>query len=122
MILNLDGIDVEIDDDIADSIIELNKKGYKTFTCCSGHNTKEFWYGYIYFETRLLKKYGKPEGWFYEKDIFPDAVIEEKGRKNLIRYVMDEDVENKQKIIKQKMKDLKIWVKSLPDINNNISA
>lgn len=37
---------VEIDDDIAETILELNKKGYKTYACCSGHSKVEF-YEYI---------------------------------------------------------------------------
>ena len=43
---------VEIDDDIADTILELNKKGYKTCSCCSGHSKIEFYP----FEVPLCKK------------------------------------------------------------------
>ena len=31
----------EVDEAIAESIVLLNKKGYKTLFCCSGHNDKE---------------------------------------------------------------------------------
>ena len=116
MFTELNGYRVELDDDIAESIIELNKKGYETFACCSGHNTKDSWYGYIYFNTRLLKKYGKPDGWYYEKELFPEAVIEERGRKNLIRYIMFDD-ENKKEVIKIMMTNLKLWVDNLEDTN-----
>ena len=37
---------VEIDDDIAEAILELNRKGYKTYACCSGHSNIEL-YQYI---------------------------------------------------------------------------
>lgn len=34
---------VEVDDDIAETILELNKKGYITLACCSGHSKVEFY-------------------------------------------------------------------------------
>lgn len=34
---------VEIDDDIAEAILELNRKGYKTYACCSGHSNIELY-------------------------------------------------------------------------------
>lgn len=43
---------VEIDDDIAEAILELNRKGYKTYACCSGHSNIEFYP----FEAPLDKK------------------------------------------------------------------
>ena len=51
---------VEIDNLICNSILKLNKKGFSTFTCCSGHNTKKSFYGYVCFDKRPLKKFGKP--------------------------------------------------------------
>lgn len=34
---------VEIDDEIADTVLELNKKGYITYASCSGHSKVEFY-------------------------------------------------------------------------------
>ena len=38
-----------IDKNIADIILELNKKGYKTSQCCEGHIEDEYFHPYIYF-------------------------------------------------------------------------
>ena len=34
---------IEVDSEIADTILELNKKGYITKACCSGHSKIEFY-------------------------------------------------------------------------------
>lgn len=34
---------IELDDEIAESILELNKKGYNTISSCSGHSNTEFY-------------------------------------------------------------------------------
>ena len=38
---------IEIDDDIAEAILELNKKGYTTFSSCAGHSQIEFYPCYL---------------------------------------------------------------------------
>lgn len=38
---------VEVDDDIAETILELNKKGYATCASCSGHSNIEFYPCYV---------------------------------------------------------------------------
>ena len=118
MIVKLDGYDVEIDDDIVGSIIELNNKGYTTFTCCSGHNTKESFYGYICFKNKLIRKYREPLGWGRDCDILPEYDEQRywKQSKRTIRYFMDEKCD-KEKTIKIMMKNLKIWVDGLEKIN-----
>ena len=40
---------IPIDDGIADIIVDLNKKGYKTRFCCEGHNRSQSCGGYIFF-------------------------------------------------------------------------
>jgi hypothetical protein len=42
---------VEIDDNIADIICELNRKGYYTRACCEGHESDKGLYHYILFAT-----------------------------------------------------------------------
>ena len=40
---------IRIDKNIADIILELNKKGYKTSQCCEGHIEDGYFHPYIYF-------------------------------------------------------------------------
>jgi hypothetical protein len=46
---------VQIDDLFAATIAELNKKGYKTLTCCSGHVNASVPNCYIRFEEKFLE-------------------------------------------------------------------
>jgi hypothetical protein len=97
----------------------LNEKGFKTSTCCSGHNTKESFYGYVCFENRLLRKYGEPEGWGRDVDILDEDDEQKywKQSKRTIRYFMWDGVgKNKKEKIDRMLKNLMVWVESLPKI------
>jgi hypothetical protein len=123
MIMILDGQKVEIDDKIAKSIKILNQKGFKTFTCCSGHADESSFYGYVCFENRLLRKYGEPEGWGRDCDILPEDHEEKhwKQSKRTIRYFMFEDIDDelKEKYINMMINNLLVWVKGLPNLNKS---
>lgn len=67
---------IEIDTEIVDTIILLNKKGYKTKYCCAGHNDKTV-------HTRLLKA-SELEGDLLEKyDVGVMDVTVEKDKKRV---------------------------------------
>jgi hypothetical protein len=120
MFINLNDEPVQIDDEIAEEIITLNKKGYKTFTCCAGHNTPDSFYGYIFFENRLPRKYGEPDGWGRDCDILDDDDEQKywKQSKRTIRYFMWHSVgKEKQDHIDHCLKSLKEWVNNLPDLS-----
>jgi hypothetical protein len=118
MIVLINGYEVDVDDAIADSIIKLNENGFETFTCCAGHNTPKSFYGYICFEKRPLKKYGKPKGWEFDHILLKD---EEEGQwkqsKRTIRYFIYDD-EDKQNKIYEMMKNLEEWVDKIVDMKN----
>ena len=54
---------IEIDSKLAFQISILNKKGYKTKFCCSGHALNNFITTYIYFEDKLESC---PEDWYID--------------------------------------------------------
>ena len=109
--------EVEIDDAIAQSIIELNRKGFVTFACCSGHDRPDSYSGYVLFDVRLLRKYGEPFGWGRDVDIYEDCDEEKywKQSKRIIRFFLHD--ENKQERIDFMMETLRAWVDSLPNID-----
>ena len=54
---------IEIDSKLAFQISILNKKGYKTKFCCSGHALDEWVSSYIYFEDKIDSC---PEDWYID--------------------------------------------------------
>lgn len=62
---NDEEVNIEIDSKLAFQISILNKKGYKTKYCCSGHSLDEWVGTYIYFEDKI---YSCPEDWYIDDD------------------------------------------------------
>ena len=58
---------VEIDELFVPVIAELNRKGYRTRYCCSGHYTKDSITTYIMFED-FIELPSLPEGYNYDVD------------------------------------------------------
>ena len=52
---------VEIDDLLVEAMIILNRKGYKTMSCCQGHIYEGCNTGYVSFELPIFIKYKNPE-------------------------------------------------------------
>ena len=62
---NDEEVNIEIDSKLAFQISILNKKGYKTKFCCSGHALDEWVSSYIYFEDKIDSC---PEDWYIDDD------------------------------------------------------
>lgn len=60
---------VTLDELMIKPIVELNKKGYKTQFCCSGHDLRGLYdqNGYILFD-QGIKLLSAPEGWGIERE------------------------------------------------------
>lgn len=91
---------VEIDDAFWQDVVTLNKNGYITKYCCSGHNDKDCCSGYIYFEP-FVKLISIPNGWRLDKNSF--------GQESTIRYDFEES-EDKQNKIDKMMLSLHDWI------------
>jgi len=88
---NCHGDIVEVDELFTPVIAELNRKGYKTRTCCSGHfdnNAYNAYNSYIYFEDNILLP-SLPDGYMYDQDLYP-WVDWEGQEKNIIRIQFDD--------------------------------
>ncbi|EQF22234.1 rho termination factor, N-terminal domain protein [Clostridioides difficile CD160] len=95
---------IEIDDAIADIVIELNKKGYKTMSCCSGHEEMDIVRTYILFREPY--------------DINPPKEYTYKNR-CLERYI-DKYNSNIKTSLKYNIDILQKWVHGLYSYSNNI--
>lgn len=97
----------EVDDLIAPAISQLNKLGYVTAFCCSGHAEQEERpvYAYISFWFGETPPEYLPDGWFWEEDglmIYEYKGADEKVLSEEIACVMDE---------------LTVWANGLSDLN-----
>jgi hypothetical protein len=81
---------VEVDELFIPVIAELNRKGYITKYCCSGHasQTSNDSNSYIYFEDNF-KLPNLPEGYMYDKDIYPDVDWDKWTVHNTIRKIFN---------------------------------
>lgn len=86
----------------------LNKKGYKTEFCCSGHAFKKLCSGYITFREEL-DDVSVPKGWHLDTN--------DKNFKNrTIRYrINDPDIAVRQRGIHRKIDSLVKWCQELPE-------
>jgi len=75
---------VEIDELFIPVIAELNRKSYETLFCCSGHVGEYKPNSYIYFKDDV-KLPNLPEGYLYDKDMYPDVDWKKYQVKNTIR-------------------------------------
>jgi hypothetical protein len=119
---------VEVDELMANVIVDLNKRGYKTRFCCSSHDfptadgytlNGEIKYHYEYSPGDIYILFDKvydipklPEGWFYE--IMPSCV--DVSERLSIRH--NDSVNHYEYLIwlVNKMKILDEWVLKLPDL------
>lgn len=68
---------VEIDDMLIETILILNRKGYKTKACCQGHIYEGCNLGYISFKLPIFIKYKNPEFTYVESSY--SCVLEAKS-------------------------------------------
>lgn len=98
----------EVDDAIAEIIVVLNRKGYRTAFCCSGHpdagHDPEV--AYIQFEFGGITPETLPDGWYWESD-------------GQMEYVYDTaDPKALEKTIIKVMKNLLMWAYDLKNTNS----
>jgi len=113
---------VEIDELFIPVIAELNRKGYDTLFCCSGH-IKDDSNSYIYFYDDVVLP-SLPDGYLYDQDMYPHVDWNKYEVKNTIRKKFDD----KNKSINELGRDIynnvlmvMDWVDGLEDLNSDKS-
>ena len=89
---NCHGDVVEIDELFVPVIIELNRKGYRTRACCSGHydfNPSNAYSSYLYFRDNIILS-SLPDGYMYDQDLYP-WVDWGNRKRNTIRFDFDRE-------------------------------
>ena len=80
---------VEVDELFVPVIAELNRKGYRTRYCCSGHYADEYSSSYIFFAEDYVFP-SLPKSYMYDQDLNPWAYLntngqQSKSKRNTIR-------------------------------------
>jgi hypothetical protein len=108
---------VQIDELIVPAIIELNRKGYITKYCCSGHLQEDLdtVSSYIYFEDdAILTSY--PIGYIHDMDAECYTHLEWYKPNNTIRREFKGDIIEIGRQLSENAVTLIDWAKSLPSI------
>jgi len=108
---------VEVDELFVPIIAELNRKGYETRYCCSGHVAGNGGlHSYIYFEDYTSLPC-LPEGYKHDQDMYPHIKFDE-GKVSILRY-FDEKL-SLMELSKQLYKNAIVvleWVEGLEEYN-----
>jgi hypothetical protein len=101
----------EIDTAMLDIIFDLNKKGYKTEFCCSGHPTVDNFHAYLIISGEM-RDIPVPEGFTvsFRKNITDISSIRSKKGK---RQLTTDELEQ---MIRKNMESLRRWVLKLPSM------
>lgn len=107
---------IELDELIVPAIFELNRKGYRTLYCCSGHIDEPYG-GYIKFATSLKSLLNKDA--IIETERLFDLeetgfIIRVKNAKK--EFLSEVSIEDSMKIIYAFINDLNKWAASLPNL------
>ncbi len=108
---------IKIDELFVPIIIELNKKGYITKFCCSGHIDKDNNSSYIYFEDNVRLPY-LPKGYLYDQDMYPQVDWKKYKGMDTIRKDFDKN-KNLNKLSKDIFENAIMvleWAENLPEI------
>ncbi len=108
---------IQVDELIADAIILLWKKGYKSLACCSGHVYEKSFQCYIAFNVFYPKlKKNLPKNFKWEENTYKKSFI----KCTIERFMRDEwsdySFKKKIKIIYESNLELNKWVKKLPNL------
>lgn len=96
---------VEVDELFVPVIAELNRKGYKTQYCCSGHYADEYSSSYIFFIEDYVFP-NLPECYMYDQDLYPWAYLNTNGQKSKRNTIRCDFYENKNKSIGELSKEI----------------
>lgn len=121
---NCQGDIIELDELILPTIILLNRKGYYTTNCCSGHYYNDNSNSYISFD-REVELPNLPEGYEYDAKLYPHVDWERhdefgnynSGMSCIRKYFNEKDSVLRYKAILKNAQTLLAWAKKLDNIN-----
>ncbi len=104
-----------IDDNIAESIIKLNHKGYRTANCCGGHEEQQTNKGFTNIYISFSRKYKfttAPTGFKMSKSKDPEYISYSNNTKKAKKAENGKPI---QIVIEEKLLALNEWIEQLPE-------
>lgn len=108
----------DIDTKILDTILELNRKGYTTMFCCSGHPSRPTSYTHIVMKGKIIVE-SVPEDFSIEEfnrgTVYRAPMLEKRLKKRKIQTLTDEEIEKLEFFVNCDLENLRKWVRQLPE-------